>query len=141
MKEEETLHFPLRSDLVSLSHPHLARFDVMASSTKKVAVIVGVGPGTGAAVARRFAKEGYAVGLLSRSLETLKPVEDSISSAGGKAVSVPCDVGEAAQHLHTPVACMPRASERSVRAAKPEAVQSAFKRLTEDLGSHVEVLV
>ena len=34
------------------------------------AIIAGVGPGTGAALARAFAKEGYAVGLLSRHAES-----------------------------------------------------------------------
>jgi len=29
-------------------------------TTKKVCVVVGVGPGNGAALGRRFAKEGYA---------------------------------------------------------------------------------
>ena len=34
---------------------------------KSVCVVVGVGPGNGAAFARRFAAEGYAVALLARS--------------------------------------------------------------------------
>ncbi|HEY6454309.1 MAG TPA: SDR family NAD(P)-dependent oxidoreductase [Steroidobacteraceae bacterium] len=34
---------------------------------KKVCVVVGVGPGNGAALGRRFAKEGYAVALLART--------------------------------------------------------------------------
>jgi short-subunit dehydrogenase len=37
-------------------------------------VIVGVGPGIGAAVARRFAREQTAVGLISRSQSTLERV-------------------------------------------------------------------
>lgn len=36
-------------------------------STPPVCAIVGVGPGNGAALARRFAREGHAVALLSRS--------------------------------------------------------------------------
>ena len=36
-------------------------------TTKKVCVVVGVGPGNGAALGRRFAKEGYAVALLART--------------------------------------------------------------------------
>ncbi len=35
---------------------------------KPVAAIVGVGPGNGAAFARRFATEGYAVALLARTM-------------------------------------------------------------------------
>jgi NAD(P)-dependent dehydrogenase (short-subunit alcohol dehydrogenase family) len=35
--------------------------------TKPVCVVVGVGPGNGAALARRFTKEGYAAALVARS--------------------------------------------------------------------------
>ena len=38
-------------------------------SAKPVCAVVGVGPGNGAALARRFAKEGYAVALLARRTE------------------------------------------------------------------------
>lgn len=51
--------------------------------------------GTGAAVARRFAKEGFKTALLSRKLANLSPVEKEIQEAGGKAISVPCDCGAA----------------------------------------------
>ena len=34
---------------------------------KPVCAVVGVGPGNGAAFARRFAAEGYAIALLARS--------------------------------------------------------------------------
>src|SRR6202171_1788592 len=36
---------------------------------KPVCVVAGVGPGNGAAFARRFASEGYAVALLARTTE------------------------------------------------------------------------
>ena len=58
----------------------------------EVAVVAGVGPGTGAALARAFAHEGYAVGLLSRREESSKPVAEAILAAGGKALVVPTDV-------------------------------------------------
>ncbi len=35
--------------------------------TRKVAAVLGVGPGLGAAVSRRFAREGSAVALMARS--------------------------------------------------------------------------
>ena len=41
------------------------------TQTLPVALITGVGPGTGAALARRFAAGGYAVGMLARSPERL----------------------------------------------------------------------
>jgi len=48
---------------------------------KPVCVIVGVGPGNGAAFARRFALEGYQVALLSRStdftVELAKEIDDA----------------------------------------------------------------
>jgi NAD(P)-dependent dehydrogenase (short-subunit alcohol dehydrogenase family) len=55
-------------------------------------IVAGVGPGTGAALARAFAKEGYAVGLLSRRRESSDPVAEDIRSAGGKALAVQADV-------------------------------------------------
>ena len=36
---------------------------------KPVCIVVGIGPGIGSALARRFAAEGYAVALLTRNLE------------------------------------------------------------------------
>ena len=56
------------------------------------AIIAGVGPGTGAALARALAKEGYAVGLLSRHAESSEPVAKEIIDSGGKALAVPTDV-------------------------------------------------
>lgn len=58
----------------------------------EAAIIAGVGPGTGAALARAFANEGYAVGLLSRHQESSEPVAEAIRSSGGKALRVQADV-------------------------------------------------
>lgn len=58
----------------------------------EAAIVAGVGPGTGAALARALAKEGYAVGLLSRHLESSEPVAEEIRGAGSKAVAVQADV-------------------------------------------------
>ena len=49
--------------------------------------------GIGAESAKKFASKGYSVALLSRSLDKLAPVEQEISKAGGKALSVPTDAG------------------------------------------------
>lgn len=57
-----------------------------------VAVVVGVGPGTGAALARRFAK-GYRVALVARSVDYLKTLGDEIRAGGGEALEAPADVG------------------------------------------------
>jgi NAD(P)-dependent dehydrogenase (short-subunit alcohol dehydrogenase family) len=58
----------------------------------ETAIVAGVGPGTGAALARAFAKEGYAVGLLSRRSESSGPVAQEIHAVGGKALDVQADV-------------------------------------------------
>ncbi len=61
----------------------------------KIAVVVGVGPGLGGAVARRFAREGYAVALLARRLDSLRETHEQITSAGGRALSLPVDATDA----------------------------------------------
>jgi NAD(P)-dependent dehydrogenase (short-subunit alcohol dehydrogenase family) len=58
---------------------------------KPVAIIAGAGPGTGSAVARRFAK-AYPVVLLARSQTSLDPLVHDISQSGGSAMGVPTDV-------------------------------------------------
>jgi len=58
----------------------------------ETAIVAGVGPGLGAALARAFGKKGYAVGLLSRRLESSEPVADEIRSRGGKALALAVDV-------------------------------------------------
>jgi short-subunit dehydrogenase len=60
---------------------------------RPVAVVTGVGPGTGAAMARRFARGGYAVAMLARSPERLASLERDIEHARG----YPCDVTDEAR--------------------------------------------
>ncbi|MFD8164403.1 SDR family NAD(P)-dependent oxidoreductase [Streptomyces malaysiensis] len=50
------------------------------------AVIIGAGPGIGQSVARRFAREGMPVALLSRTSTTLKPVTASVTAIGADPV-------------------------------------------------------
>ncbi|HXV25680.1 MAG TPA: SDR family NAD(P)-dependent oxidoreductase [Alphaproteobacteria bacterium] len=59
--------------------------------TKNVALIVGVGPGLGAALARRFAKGGVTVALAARRREQLAGLAEEI---GGRAYA--CDVADEA---------------------------------------------
>lgn len=54
--------------------------------------MVGVGPGNGAALGRRFAREGYAVALLARTTATSEPLAASLADAR----SYSCDVTDAA---------------------------------------------
>ncbi len=62
----------------------------------KVAVVLGIGPGLGAAVARRFAREGFAVGLMARGEEGLAAAREEIESAGGTAFAALTDATDAA---------------------------------------------
>jgi NAD(P)-dependent dehydrogenase (short-subunit alcohol dehydrogenase family) len=64
----------------------------MTESKKSVCAVVGVGPGNGAAFARRFAAEGYAVALLARSTELTSKLAAELP--GSRAFA--CDVADAA---------------------------------------------
>jgi NAD(P)-dependent dehydrogenase (short-subunit alcohol dehydrogenase family) len=80
--------------------------------TKPVCVVLGIGPGNGAAFARRFAGEGYAVALLSRSTELSGKLAKELPDS--KAYE--CDAGNAAS------------------------IEKAFAQVRKDLGE-VDVLV
>lgn len=75
-------------------------------------VVIGVGPGNGAAFATRFASEGYAVAMLSRSLEVTARIAAELPDAHAYA----CDVGD------------------------PDAVKNAFAAIVADMGP-VDVLI
>ncbi|MEO6775594.1 MAG: SDR family NAD(P)-dependent oxidoreductase [Kofleriaceae bacterium] len=62
-------------------------------TNRPLCVVVGVGPGNGAAFARRFDREGYAVALLARSDDYAKQVASGLTEARAFA----CDVGDAAE--------------------------------------------
>lgn len=59
---------------------------------KPVCVVAGIGPGCGAAFARRFATDGYAVALLARRLDTSRELAAALPDAR----AWQCDVGDAA---------------------------------------------
>jgi len=59
--------------------------------SKAIAIVAGVGPGTGAAVARRFAA-AYPVVLLARKPENYEPLQEEINKSGGKAIGISTDV-------------------------------------------------
>ena len=63
----------------------------------KVIVITGVGPGMGSKLATIAAAEGAKVAVSARSEAFLKEVADDIAAHGGKAITVPTDVGDQAQ--------------------------------------------
>jgi NAD(P)-dependent dehydrogenase (short-subunit alcohol dehydrogenase family) len=79
--------------------------------SQKVAMILGMGPGLGAAVARRFSREGFALALMARREEALETVQADIHKSGGVALPVSAD------------------------ATDPASVASAFDKVREDLGT------
>jgi len=80
--------------------------------SKPVCVIVGVGPGNGAAFARKFTANGYRVALLARREETLQDLQQILKEAQGYV----CDAADA------------------------QSVAETFSRIAEELGP-VEALI
>ncbi len=62
---------------------------------KKTAVISGVGPGLGASLAKKFASEGYQVGLLARSSDYIQTLAAELEAAGAKALALPTNIADA----------------------------------------------
>lgn len=64
---------------------------------KRVALVTGVGPGTGTAIVKRFAAGGYRVAMLARTAERLHELEQEVSGSRGYV----CDVTDTAALAHT----------------------------------------
>lgn len=79
---------------------------------KPVAVVAGAGPGTGAALARRFADGGYSVAVLARDVARIADLAAEIDGA----IAYECDVGD------------------------PSAVAAVFEKIDAELGA-VDVLL
>ncbi|KAK1061283.1 hypothetical protein LTR74_011167 [Friedmanniomyces endolithicus] len=60
-------------------------------ASKAIAIVAGVGPGTGAAVARKFAA-AYPVVLLARNPANYESLVEEINKSGGKAMGISTDV-------------------------------------------------
>jgi len=65
-------------------------------SDKGHAVVVGYGPGIGAAVAEAFGREGYSLSLIARDAAKLEEATARLSSAGLPAVGYAADAGDEA---------------------------------------------
>lgn len=62
-------------------------------TTKKLAIVTGVGPGTGASIVRRLVADGYRVAMLARNAERL----DALASELADVHAFPVDVSDSAQ--------------------------------------------
>lgn len=60
-------------------------------SKPNVCCVIGAGDATGAAVARRFAREGYTVCVARRTEAALQPLVDQITAQGGRALAFGLD--------------------------------------------------
>ncbi len=83
----------------------------MKAFVPQVAVVAGVGPGLGASLARKFAKEGCQVALLARSPDFIDTLADELRRRGTEVLAIPTDVSEVNQ------------------------VAAAFQRIREQFGS------
>jgi NAD(P)-dependent dehydrogenase (short-subunit alcohol dehydrogenase family) len=93
----------------------LIKFSLLMSGfTPRSAVIAGVGPGLGASLARKFAKEDCRVALLARSGDFLETLTSELRRKG--VIAVAADIGESDQ------------------------VAAAFKRISDELGP-VDLLI
>lgn len=63
-------------------HPRLAAQRTVRGMSS-LAVVVGAGPGLGAALARTFAAHQSAVAVLGRTLKTVEEVADDVRKSGG----------------------------------------------------------
>jgi NADP-dependent 3-hydroxy acid dehydrogenase YdfG len=85
-------------------------------ASKLVAIVAGVGAGTGASVARKFAT-AYPVVLLARNPDNYQSLVEEINGKGGKAIGISTDVSD------------------------PQSVKNAFGKIAEEFGSDVGVAV
>lgn len=76
----------------------------------KVAAVLGVGPGLGAAIAHRFAQAGFVIALMARNRDQLSTIQSEIEQAGSRALPV------------------------SVDATDPASVKAAFEQVHSELG-------
>ncbi len=92
---------------------------------EKICVVTGVGEGTGAAIVRRFAEDGYSVAMVARDEARLRAYE----AEHPRAIAFPCDVGD----LHALAETMERVRTElgNPSVIVHNAVRATFGRLLE----------
>merc|ERR1711865_574064 len=66
------------------------------AASKGVCAVVGCGPGMGGAAAIKFAKEGFKIAAMTRSVESFAPTEEKLAALGATYKHFPMDCTDAA---------------------------------------------
>ncbi|MFT7580823.1 MAG: NAD(P)-dependent dehydrogenase (short-subunit alcohol dehydrogenase family) [Myxococcota bacterium] len=85
----EPLHEALAAAIRTLDHPPVP---AEKAAPAPVAVVMGVGPGIGGAMAQRYAKQGYRVVCVARRAESVAQHAEAVGGVG-----MTCDVTDGAQ--------------------------------------------
>jgi len=109
--------------------------------TQPIAVVVGAGAGLGAAIAQRFAAEGFAVAACARSADKLQALVSEINASLESQKSK--HIGAEAAPAASAAASRPRGFVRafSMDSSREDSVQAAFDAIRAQLGSNIHVLV
>jgi NAD(P)-dependent dehydrogenase (short-subunit alcohol dehydrogenase family) len=69
----------------------------MNAFAPEIAVVAGVGPGLGASLARRFAREGCRIALLARSPDFIDTLAAELRRRGTQVLAIPTDISQVNQ--------------------------------------------
>lgn len=113
-----------------------------ASAGQKTALVTGASRGLGAAIAKRLAKDGYAIGINYRSSDAAaRQVADDIASAGGTAMPLQGDVRDEKSVASMIAALVDRFGRLDLlvnNASPPYELRSALQVGWSDVADHLE---